>query len=56
VVTEEDLSTIFYANLGLSSLAYAALYLGAPYLADFYAQPQLTDLLRVMGLVVFFLL
>lgn len=54
VVTEEDLSTIFYANLGLSSLAYAALYLGAPYLADFYAQPQLTDLLRVMGLVVFF--
>jgi len=52
-VSDEDLSTIFYANLGLSILAYVALYAAAPLLADFYRQPELVNLLRVMGLIVF---
>jgi O-antigen/teichoic acid export membrane protein len=54
VVSEEDLSTIFYANLGLSTLTYAGVYWCAPYLAEFYDQAQLIDMLRIMGLVVFF--
>lgn len=52
-VSDEDLSTIFFANLGLSILAYGALYAAAPYLADFYSQADLISLLRTMGLVVF---
>jgi O-antigen/teichoic acid export membrane protein len=53
VASEADFSTIFHANLGLSALAYALLFMAAPWLADFYSQSALTDLLRVMGLVVF---
>lgn len=52
-VSQIDLSTAFFANLGLSALAYAALLLAAPYVADFYDQPDLTLLVRVAGLVVF---
>lgn len=52
-VSDDDLSTIFYVNLGLSALVYAGLYAAAPLLADFYSQPELVELLRVMGLVVF---
>ena len=53
VVSEADFSTIFHANLGLSAVAYASLFMAAPSLAVFYSQSELTDLLRVMGLVVF---
>ncbi len=52
-VSEADLSTVFYTNLLFSVLAYVALFLGAPLVAGFYGQPELTILLRIMGLLVF---
>lgn len=52
-VSEADLSTVFYINLLLSGFAYAALFLGAPFIAEFYSQPELTTLVQVLGLVVF---
>ncbi|WP_417522034.1 lipopolysaccharide biosynthesis protein [Marinobacter sp.] len=52
-VSDADLNTVFYTNLGLSLAAYAAIYAGAPYIAAFYSQPELTALVQVMGLVVF---
>jgi len=52
-VSEADLSTVFYINLLLSGVAYAVLFLGAPFIAEFYSQPELTTLVQVMGLVVF---
>ena len=52
-VSNVDLNTVFYTNLLLSGLAYAVLFLGAPYVAGFYSQPELTSLIQVMGLVVF---
>lgn len=52
-VSEADLNTVFYTNLLLSLVAYAALFAGAPYIAAFYSQPELTSLIQVMGLVVF---
>lgn len=52
-VSEADLNTVFYTNLLLSLIAYAALFAGAPYIAAFYSQPELTSLIQVMGLVVF---
>lgn len=52
-VSDADLNTVFYTNLGLSLVAYAMIFAGAPYLAAFYSQPELTALVQVMGLVVF---
>lgn len=52
-ISEADLSTVFYANLILSTLAYALLFIGAPYAAQFYHQAELTSLIQVIGLVVF---
>src|SRR5690554_1197695 len=52
-VSEADLNTVFYTNLGLSLAAYAAIFTGAPYIAAFYSQPELTALVQMMGLVVF---
>ncbi|MGC8121078.1 lipopolysaccharide biosynthesis protein [Marinobacter sp. VGCF2001] len=52
-VSDADLNTVFYTNLGLSLAAYAAIFAGAPYIAAFYSQPELTALLQVMALVVF---
>ncbi|OZC34903.1 hypothetical protein B9Q17_09855 [Marinobacter vinifirmus] len=52
-VSEADLNTVFYTNLLLSLVAYAALFTGAPYITAFYSQPELTPLIQVMGLVVF---
>lgn len=52
-VSDVDLNTVFYTNLLLSLLAYAALFAGAPYIAAFYSQPELTSLIQVMGLVIF---
>ena len=52
-VSEADLNTVFYTNLGLSLAAYAGIFAGAPYIAAFYSQPELTALVQVMGLVVF---
>ena len=50
---EEDKCTTFYSNLGASLLFYVLLYFSAPAIADFYVQPELVPLTRVMGLVLF---
>lgn len=53
-VNQVDLDTVFYTNIFLSVLAYIALYFLAPTIASFYQQFELTNLVRVMGLVVLF--
>lgn len=53
-VSQTELSSVFIGNLVLSGLAYVLLFLAAPFVADFYGQPDLTALARVVGLVVFF--
>ncbi len=50
--SEADFSTVFFANIGLGLLAYLLLYVGAPFVAEFYQEKELTFLLRVAGLVV----
>lgn len=49
--TQEDYSTIFFFNLGMSLLMYAILFLCAPAIAGFYNMPLLCSVLRVQGLV-----
>ncbi len=50
--TEIDNSTVFYFNIAVSSLLYLILFLIAPWVADFYNEPQLTALMRVLCIVV----
>ena len=47
---ESDFSTVFYINLGISILAYLALYAAAPAIAAFFEQPLLCDITRVYSL------
>lgn len=50
VVDADDLNTVFYFNIGTSAAFYLLLYLTAPLIARFFAQPVLTDIIRVIGL------
>lgn len=47
--TEKDFSTAFYINIGVAFFCYLILFLVAPYLADFFVQPLLKDVMRVYG-------
>ena len=48
--TQEDYSTIFYWNIGVSFLMYSILFCTAPAIARFYGIPLLSDVLRVQGI------
>lgn len=50
--TEADNSTVFYFNIVVSTLLYLILYSLAPWVANFYNEPQLCILMRVLCLVV----
>lgn len=49
--TQEDYSTVFFFNLGMSLLMYTILFVSAPAIARFYKMPILCSVLRVQGLV-----
>ena len=49
--TEEDYSTVYIINLGMSVFFYVVLFFAAPYVADFYSQPVLKSLMRAISLV-----
>lgn len=53
-LTEDDLSTAFYFNIGLGILCYAVLFFSSPLIADFYHTPILSSLLKVTALAVLF--
>ncbi len=48
--TEEDNSTAFFFNLFVAILFYLILFFTAPLIADFYNEPILTPITRVIGL------
>ncbi len=50
-LTEEDASTIFYVNLGWGIAMYLLLYFTAPLIANFYNQPLLIDISRVLFVI-----
>ncbi len=47
---ELDFSTTFYFNIVVASFFYLLLYFSAPFIADFYKQPLLIPLTRVVGI------
>lgn len=53
-LTEDDLSTAFYFNIGVGILCYAVLFFTSPLIADFYHTPILSSLLKVTTLAVLF--
>lgn len=48
--TEQDYSTVFYFNIVIGFSLYGVLFLMAPFVADFYAMPELTAVMRVVCL------
>ena len=50
--TELDNDTVFYFNIIVSILLYFLLFAIAPWVADFYKEPQLVNLMRVLCLIV----
>lgn len=46
-----DFSTVFYFNLAGSIIVYGIVATLAPYISDFYNQPQLTSITRVYSIV-----
>lgn len=49
--TQDDYSTVFFWNLGLSFFLYFLLFVSAPYIAAFYHVELLSKVLRVQGVV-----
>lgn len=47
-----DFSTVFYTNIVFCLALYAILFFCSPYIAKFYGNEQLTDLTRVLGLII----
>lgn len=46
--TEVDNSTVFYFNIVVGFILYLILYVSAPFVSDFYNEPQLCALMRVV--------
>lgn len=45
---EDDYSTLFVFNFGISTLLYLILFIAAPWIAEFYKTPVLKDVTRVI--------
>ena len=52
-VTEQDYSTVFFINMALATLCFAALEIAAPFISAFYDQ-NITLPLRIYAITVFF--
>lgn len=50
---EIDFSSVFYLSLIVAGLLYICLFLSASYIAIFFNQPEFTNVLRVLSLILF---
>lgn len=48
--TQNDLSTVFFFNIGMSCICYFILFFSSPFIAKFYERPELVPVLRVMAI------
>ncbi|GAA3771922.1 lipopolysaccharide biosynthesis protein [Flavobacterium ginsengiterrae] len=51
--TDIDFSTVFVFNLAVSSFFYLVLFFSASFISDFFNQPQLINLIRILSLSLF---
>lgn len=52
--TQADYSTVFYYNLGISILLYIALFFTAGTISNFFSEPLLIPIIRVLGIEIIF--
>ena len=50
--TETEFSTVFYFNVLSGIFFYIVIFFSAPYISLFFNEPQLTNLTRVIGLII----
>ena len=53
-VDDLDYNSVFYLNVTLSLVAYAAMFFAAPWIAHFYKTPELVAIVRVSAIVFIF--
>lgn len=51
-ITTVDISSVFYINLVMSGILYGVLYLCAPLIAEFYNQPPLINISKIVFLTI----
>lgn len=49
--TNKDFSTVFYTNIAISIVIYISLFIGSPFIADFYNQEILCSITRVYTVI-----
>lgn len=49
-----DFSSVFYLSLGTAGVMYAILFFAAPFIANFYEEPELVLIVRVLAITLFF--
>ena len=52
-IKDVDYNTMFITNMAISTLLYALLFVCAPIISDFFSRPELSELIRVVGLLIF---
>ncbi len=53
-ISQQDLSNIGWAVLALNLALYAFSYLAAPFVADFYNEPRVSDVIRIASSILIF--
>lgn len=53
-VDEKDFSSVFYISLLIAGILYIILFFIAPMIADFYSIQELTNIIRVLSITLFF--
>ena len=48
-VDDEDYSSVFYLSLIISAVLYLLLFFTAPLIAEFYSEPMLVQILRILS-------
>ncbi|WP_277585653.1 lipopolysaccharide biosynthesis protein [Psychrobacillus antarcticus] len=50
--TQEDYSTVFFFNLGISMILYGILFISSKGISIFFEEPQLIEIIRVLSIVI----
>ncbi len=52
-IRDEDLSSVFWLGLAISTVLYLLIFISAPFIADFFGDPEIVPMLRVLSLLLF---
>lgn len=53
-ISKRETDSLFWLSLLMTSFLYFLIYVSAPFLAEFYKEESITELIRVQGLIVIF--